>query len=153
MARWYVADKNQIYAQLYYIEILEISWLIAITAQLSGLSRATAVKCNIGFYLNGLLPMRILVINCGSSSVKYHLIKLPDDERILSGKVQSIGESGGEFKTHEQALQHVVAECGDAQIDAVGHRVVHGGDKFIDPTIIDSSVSYTHLTLPTICSV
>ena len=84
--------------------------------------------------------MRILVINCGSSSVKYHLIKLPDDERILSGKVQSIGESGGEFKTHEQALQHVVAECGDAQIDAVGHRVVHGGDKFIDPTIIDSSV-------------
>ena len=53
MARWYVADKNQIYAQLYYIEILEISWLIAITAQLSGLSRATAVKCNIGFYLNG----------------------------------------------------------------------------------------------------
>ena len=53
MARWYVADKNQIYAQLYYIETLEISWLIAITAQLSGLSRATAVKCNIGFYLNG----------------------------------------------------------------------------------------------------
>ena len=84
--------------------------------------------------------MRILVINCGSSSVKYHLINLPDDERVLTGKVESIGESGGEFETHDQALLHVVAECGDASIDAVGHRVVHGGEKFIDPTIIDSSV-------------
>ncbi len=84
--------------------------------------------------------MRVLVINCGSSSVKCHLINLASDERITVGKVQSIGESGGKFKNHQQALDHVVAEIGDQQIDAVGHRVVHGGEKFVEPVIIDSSV-------------
>ncbi len=84
--------------------------------------------------------MRVLVINCGSSSVKYHLIDLKGGERIASGKIQSIGEAGGPFESHQQALDHVVFEVGDQQIDAIGHRVVHGGEKFIEPVIIDVSV-------------
>lgn len=84
--------------------------------------------------------MRVLVINCGSSSVKYHLIDLKDDSKVLSGKIQSIGESGGEFQNHQQALASIVDKVGAQKIDAVGHRVVHGGEKFIDPVIIDADV-------------
>jgi len=84
--------------------------------------------------------MRVLVINCGSSSVKYHLINLADNSRSVSGKIQSIGETGGEFQSHQQALEHVVSEIGTHTIDAVGHRVVHGGEKFVEPVVIDSEV-------------
>ena len=84
--------------------------------------------------------MRVLVINCGSSSVKYHLINLADGNRLVSGKVQSIGESGGEFGTHEQALQYVVEQIGESQVDAVGHRVVHGGERFVEPVVIDTDI-------------
>ena len=69
--------------------------------------------------------MRVLVINCGSSSVKYHLIDLSDGSRVVSGKVESIGEAGGEFPDHRQALEHVVAAVGEETVSAVGHRVVH----------------------------
>ena len=85
-------------------------------------------------------PMRILVVNSGSSSVKYHLIDLADGSRLVSGKIESIGEAGGEFKNHQQALEHVVGEVGAQSINAVGHRVVHGGEKFIEPVIIDADV-------------
>ena len=84
--------------------------------------------------------MRVLVINCGSSSVKYHLINLDDGSRIVSGKIQSIGESGGEYADHAQALSHVVKEIGDNKVDLVGHRVVHGGERFVEPVLIDSEV-------------
>ena len=65
--------------------------------------------------------MRVLVINCGSSSVKYHLIDLADGSRPVSGKIQSIGEAGGEFPGHQQALEHIVTEVGDQAVNAVGH--------------------------------
>ncbi len=84
--------------------------------------------------------MRVLVINCGSSSVKYHLIDLLDGSRLVSDKIQSIGETGGEFQSHQQALEHVVREIGEQSIDAVGHRVVHGGEQFVEPVIIDDDV-------------
>lgn len=84
--------------------------------------------------------MRVLVINCGSSSVKYHLVDLNTGNRVVSGKIQSIGESGGEFQNHQQALERVVADVGAEKIDAVGHRVVHGGEKFIEPVLIDAQV-------------
>ena len=84
--------------------------------------------------------MRVLVINCGSSSVKYHLIDLADGSRPVSGKIQSIGEAGGEFPGHQQALEHIVTEVGDQAVNAVGHRVVHGGEKFVEPAIIDADV-------------
>jgi len=84
--------------------------------------------------------MRVLVINCGSSSVKYHLIDLNSGSRILSGKVESIGEVQSNYADHEQALEHIVAEIGDNPVDAVGHRVVHGGERFIEPVLIDESV-------------
>lgn len=84
--------------------------------------------------------MRVLVINCGSSSVKYHLIDLNNGKRVVSGKVQSIGEQNSDYPDHSKALQHVVAEMGENHIDAVGHRVVHGGDRFLEPVLIDSDV-------------
>ncbi len=84
--------------------------------------------------------MRVLVINCGSSSVKYHLIDLLDGSRLVSDKIQSIGEAGGEFQNHQQALEHVVREIGEQSIDAVGHRVVHGGEQFVEPVTIDDDV-------------
>lgn len=84
--------------------------------------------------------MRVLVVNCGSSSVKYHLINLSDGSRVVSGKIQSIGEDGGEYKTHQQALETVVSEIGEQNVDAVGHRVVHGGAQFVEPAIINAEV-------------
>lgn len=88
--------------------------------------------------------MHVLVINCGSSSVKYQLIDLARENspegRILSGKIQSIGEAGGEFANHERALRKIVAEVADHTVDAVGHRVVHGGDEFVEPTVINDKV-------------
>ncbi len=90
--------------------------------------------------------MRVLVINCGSSSVKYHLIDLltgdpvADGSRLVSGKIQSIGETGGVFQNHQQALDHLVSEVDGQPVDAVGHRVVHGGEKFIEPVLIDTEV-------------
>lgn len=88
--------------------------------------------------------MHVLVINCGSSSVKYQLIDLARENtpegRIVTGKIQSIGESGGEFADHEQALRKVVTDIASYSVDAVGHRVVHGGEQFIEPTVINDDV-------------
>ncbi len=84
--------------------------------------------------------MLVLVINCGSSSVKYNLINPSDSSRLITGKIQSIGEQGGKFQTHQQALEYVVSEVADNQVDAVGHRVVHGGELFVEPVVIDESV-------------
>ena len=93
-----------------------------------------------GDFSNRFHLMRVLVINCGSSSVKFHLIDLADGSRSASGKIESIGEANGKFQSHQQALDHVVSEVGEHSIDAVGHRVVHGGEKFIEPAIIDADV-------------
>ena len=84
--------------------------------------------------------MRVLVINCGSSSVKYHLIDVSDNSRIVTGKIESIGEADGKFKNHQQALEYIVSQVGEQSVDAIGHRVVHGGEKFVEPVIIDSDV-------------
>ncbi len=93
-----------------------------------------------GDFPNWFYLMRVLVINCGSSSVKFHLIDLTDGSRAASGKIESIGEASGKFQSHQQALDHIVEEIGEQSIDAVGHRVVHGGEKFIEPVIIDEDV-------------
>lgn len=84
--------------------------------------------------------MQVLVINCGSSSVKYQLIDLDTDERVLIGKIDKIGEPGGECTSHEVALQKIVSECQHHGVEALGHRVVHGGEQYIEAVLIDEKV-------------
>lgn len=108
--------------------------------------------------------MQILVLNSGSSSLKFQLFSMPEETIICSGQVERIGFNDAIFKyntpnqsinTEHQILSHKVAlklvsqhlldkEYGviDApeDIDAVGHRVVHGGSFFDDITLITKEV-------------
>lgn len=108
--------------------------------------------------------MKVLVINSGSSSIKFQLIGMPGEEVIASGMVERIGLEGsrikfsaggrvgeeeGDIESHEEGLRKVAQllldpEFGavtDAEgIDAVGHRVVHGGSSFSETVRIDEKV-------------
>ena len=77
--------------------------------------------------------MRVLVLNTGSSSIKYQLIESKSGERLAGGAAEEVAD-------HEVALQGVVTEIGEVAVDAVGHRVVHGGERFTAPTVIDDTV-------------
>ena len=83
----------------------------------------------------------ILVLNSGSSSVKYRLV--PDGPAAPGGHglVARIGEPGGP-RDHHAALVQVFADPAfrDVQISAVGHRVVHGGARYVRPVIVDDEV-------------
>ncbi|MEV7012794.1 acetate kinase [Streptosporangium sp. NPDC051022] len=88
---------------------------------------------------------RVLVLNTGSSSVKYRL--LAGDERLASGMVERIGEPGSPVADHEAALKIVATELADRgfgldspELTAIGHRVVHGGTTFTEPTLITDEV-------------
>ncbi len=88
---------------------------------------------------------QILVINAGSSSVKYKLFNFPSGSLILKGLVERIGEKGSSVKNHLQAIEKVLGSVKEKigsldKISGIGHRVVHGGEKFREPVIIDSSV-------------
>lgn len=80
--------------------------------------------------------MNVLVINCGSSSVKFQVVDLDQGKVQVSGTLERIGE----LRSHRQALEEVVQKVKDASFSAVGHRVVHGGAKFHDAVLIDESV-------------
>jgi acetate kinase len=104
----------------------------------------------------------VLVVNCGSSSIKYQLIDADSEQSLAKGLVERIGEqesrlqhesAGGEvvretaLPDHEAGLRAVLdafAEGGpslaDAGLTVVGHRVVHGGDRFADPALVDDAV-------------
>ncbi|MFH6769418.1 acetate kinase [Gaetbulibacter aquiaggeris] len=108
--------------------------------------------------------MNILVINSGSSSIKYQLVQMPDEKIICSGMVERIGldnaqihyktdthktENVTEVPNHKVGLEKVAALLMDAkvgvikdesEIHAVGHRVVHGGSTFSETVIINQSV-------------
>ncbi|WP_201353489.1 acetate/propionate family kinase [Hydrogenimonas urashimensis] len=88
--------------------------------------------------------MKILVLNSGSSSLKYKLFS--EGEAVADGIVEHIGEEGG-VKDHREALEiaeKALIRAGAVEsfdrLDAVGHRVVHGGERFIEPVRIDSEV-------------
>ncbi|WP_341325944.1 acetate kinase [Methylotuvimicrobium sp. KM2] len=102
--------------------------------------------------------VNILVINSGSSSIKYRLIALPQEQVLADGLLERIGEqesriihktagdSGrlNEIKQsvaaadHHQAFKAVFEILGEnCPVDAIGHRVVHGGDRFSGPALID----------------
>lgn len=83
--------------------------------------------------------MQVLVINAGSSSVKYRIVHAETGAVSFDGAIERIGQE----KTHREAFQELLAAVGDREIDAVGHRVVHGGSKFTAPTLIDDEVIET----------
>ena len=81
--------------------------------------------------------INVLVLNCGSSSLKFQLLAMPGEDRLARGVVERIGGD------HAAAVQHAVAEAMRAggRVDAVGHRIVHGGDRFTEPVVIDEAVT------------
>ncbi|MET9850792.1 acetate kinase [Streptomyces ossamyceticus] len=108
---------------------------------------------------------RVLVLNSGSSSVKYQLLDMRDSTRLAVGLVERIGEQssrlkhtpltdGGEARErtgaiadHAAALKAVAEELAkdglgldSPELAAIGHRVVHGGQSFTEPTVIDDTV-------------
>jgi len=80
--------------------------------------------------------MNVLVINCGSSSVKFQVVDTTNGEALTAGKIERIGAD----KTHGDAIGEVLAQTGEHDVGAVGHRVVHGGERFHDATRIDDDV-------------
>ncbi|MFC8505905.1 acetate kinase [Streptomyces sp. NPDC057411] len=111
-------------------------------------------------------PTRVLVLNSGSSSLKYQLLDMNDGSRLAVGLVERIGEQssrlvhspllgGGGAKRereetiadHETAMKAVAEELAadglgldSPELAAIGHRVVHGGLRFTAPTVIDDEV-------------
>lgn len=94
----------------------------------------------------------VLVLNSGSSSLKYQLIDMAGAdadggaERLASGIVERIGEPGG-VADHGEALRRAAGELKEQglgldspRLAAVGHRVVHGGTRFTEPTLITDDV-------------
>ena len=108
--------------------------------------------------------MKILVLNCGSSSLKYQLINMETEEVLASGKYERIGEQEA-FITHKACgkkvtINHVALDHTEAidftlkqltnpeykvidsldEVNAIGHRLVHGGEKISQSVIIDKNV-------------
>jgi acetate kinase len=89
----------------------------------------------------------VLVINSGSSSLKFQLLEPASGISRASGIVERIGEASSAVADHEAALRRAFDELADAGIElktvgltAVGHRVVHGGRQFHRPTLLDDAV-------------
>jgi len=84
--------------------------------------------------------MRVFVINSGSSSIKYQLLDLSSQTKTFSGKVEKIGEPGGGAVSHAEALKQIFENCREYDFDAIGHRIVHGGERFVEAVLIDERV-------------
>ncbi|MEM9865208.1 MAG: acetate/propionate family kinase [Myxococcota bacterium] len=80
--------------------------------------------------------MNVLVLNCGSSSVKYRVLN-ERGEALTKGRIERIGTDG---RTHEAAIADVLEATAELTVDAVGHRVVHGGPTMHDAVVIDDEV-------------
>jgi acetate kinase len=88
----------------------------------------------------------VLVINSGSSSLKYQLVDPDSGVAQAGGGVQQIGEPSSRVADHEEALRLAFEQLAEAGVDlkscgllAVGHRVVHGGKAFYRPTLLDDA--------------
>jgi len=82
---------------------------------------------------------KVLVVNSGSSSLKYQLFDMKSETRLAKGLVERIGCGGP--ATHADALKSVVAALGDNAkgIDAIGHRILHGGEVFKDSALMNKA--------------
>jgi acetate kinase len=81
---------------------------------------------------------KVLVLNAGSSSLKYEVIALPDASRLLRGHVEEIAD--GEFGPALDRVVHEIDREGIAPLSAVGHRVVHGGPRHTTPELVDDQL-------------
>ncbi len=108
--------------------------------------------------------MKILVLNCGSSSLKYQLIDMETEEVLASGKYERIGEeeaflthkAKGQKKqinhpayNHTEAIEFALKQLTNPEykvidqlqeIEAIGHRFVHGGEKIVESVVIDDKI-------------
>ena len=105
--------------------------------------------------------MKVLVFNCGSSSLKYRLLSMPDAVELTGGEAQRVGpptakpsvilyKVGAEkftkevpMRDHTAAFEEVMKllmQDANLRPDAVGHRLVHGGTFFSNPTVVDAEV-------------
>jgi acetate kinase len=109
----------------------------------------------------------VLVINCGSSTIKYQVLAMDDERAMAGGLFERIGEAGSRLshwvaspdgekselvrelaaENHREALAHIGSALLESRligprerIAAVGHRVVHGGDAFSEPTRVDATM-------------
>jgi len=82
--------------------------------------------------------MKIAVINAGSSSLKFKLFNMQTKELLKSLTVEHIGEEGAAFKNHHEVLKSIDIDF--SSLSAIGHRVVHGGEKFSKAVFIDTHV-------------
>ncbi|MEB2310875.1 MAG: acetate/propionate family kinase [Sorangiineae bacterium] len=80
--------------------------------------------------------MQILVLNTGSSSVKYQIVDPERATALLEGQLERVGEA----QSHLEAFEQVAGAARKHELTAVGHRVVHGGERFSAPALIDDSV-------------
>ena len=108
--------------------------------------------------------MKILVINSGSSSLKYQVIDMETDQMLVKGNYERIGQAGSflthkvkgikhkfehEVRNHEEAIQFILSRILNRhygvlksldELAGIGHRVVHGGEKFSAPVLITDEV-------------
>ncbi len=120
-----------------------------------------------GLALSSSTPAKILVINCGSSSLKFSYFDTVDSSKNAEGGVERIGEENGRLETstakgknkrelgpvtHEDAFETVIEFLTESEeefisdmneLTAVGHRVVHGGSKYSSPVVINEDVIET----------
>jgi len=82
--------------------------------------------------------MKILVINSGSSSIKYKFFDLPKKLYIDKGLIEHIGEKGSPIQDHYSGLKYILGKSN--HVEAVGHRVVHGAEAFKKPVVINGAV-------------
>lgn len=82
--------------------------------------------------------MKVLVLNCGSSSIKHRLFEQPGDVELGRGAIEGVG-AGGPVPDHAAGLRQLCDELG-CEPELVAHRVVHGGERFVAPTVIDDEV-------------
>ncbi len=108
--------------------------------------------------------MKILVLNCGSSSLKFQIIDMENEERIVKGNYERIGGRNSVLRinvrgekyeiekiarSYEEAINYVIKVLQDKkyeinisldEIGAIGHRIVHGGEKYSESVLIDDDV-------------
>ena len=106
--------------------------------------------------------MKILAVNCGSSSLKFQAYEMPEEKVLIQGTFERIGIDGGfytlklngekikkevDLPNHEVAVKILVDELLERhivesldEIKGIGHRTVHGGDKFNQSVLIDEDV-------------
>lgn len=92
---------------------------------------------------SGSAPGRVFVLNAGSSSLKYRLVDPGTGEASASGTIERIGEQGGDVPDARAAVRKALdrlQHAGGPEPVLVGHRVVHGGERFAAATVIDDAV-------------